>query len=248
MAEETLIQNLMQFGLTRQEAAVYLCLCGNGALTGYEAAKLTGISRSNVYSALAGLAEKGAAGTLEGTPVRYLAVKPEEYTENFLRCLKELRKELISQMPKSVETTEGYINIEGERHILDKIGHMLQETGERCYISAAQEIIILFADQIAEIVKRKKKFVILSEGEELLREAFSDKMSEDEYNGIILYKTKKKDRQFRLIIDSRYVLTGELDGGSTALYSAQPNFVNVFKEAMHNEIKLIELTGGADYE
>ena len=45
--------------------------------------------------------------------------------------------------------------------------------------------------------------------------------------------------QLRLIIDSLYVLTG--DPEETCLYSDRKNFVNVFKEAMRNEIKLIEM-------
>ena len=61
MDDMVIAEKLQAFGLTRQEAAIYLCLCRNGTLTGYEAAKLTGISRSNVYNALAGLTEKGAA-------------------------------------------------------------------------------------------------------------------------------------------------------------------------------------------
>ena len=37
---------LMCFGLTRQESSLYLTLLSDGALTGHEAAKRTGISRS----------------------------------------------------------------------------------------------------------------------------------------------------------------------------------------------------------
>ena len=58
MDDMAFVEKLMAFGLTRQEASIYLCLYRNGTLTGYEAAKLTGISRSNVYNALAGLAER----------------------------------------------------------------------------------------------------------------------------------------------------------------------------------------------
>lgn len=66
MDEMSYVEKLMMFGLTRQEASIYLCLNRNGTLTGYEAAKLTGISRSNVYNALAGLTEKGAAYLMKG--------------------------------------------------------------------------------------------------------------------------------------------------------------------------------------
>ena len=46
------VELLMSFGLTRQEARVYVLLLGEGALSGYEAAKRLGISRSNAYAAL----------------------------------------------------------------------------------------------------------------------------------------------------------------------------------------------------
>ena len=55
MEESKLIDGLMQFGLTRQEASIYICLASNRELSGYEVSKITGISRSNVYSALASL-------------------------------------------------------------------------------------------------------------------------------------------------------------------------------------------------
>lgn len=47
-----LTEKLVQFGLTRQEANIYMCLLRNKDLSGYEVSKLTGISRSNVYLSL----------------------------------------------------------------------------------------------------------------------------------------------------------------------------------------------------
>ena len=43
-----------------------------------------------------------------------------------------------------------------------------------------------------------------------------------------------------------YVLTGDMTGSAsdTCLYCGQKNFVNVFKESLKNEIKLIELKRG----
>ena len=47
MEENIVLEKLGAFGLTRQEANIYLCLYQQGELNGYEVAKLTGISRSN---------------------------------------------------------------------------------------------------------------------------------------------------------------------------------------------------------
>ena len=69
--------------------------------------------------------------------------------------------------------------------------------------------------------------------------------------GIIFYEipsgmNEGREKQVRLIIDSAYVLTGEVEGGSrdTCLYSAQKNFVAVFKDAMRNEIELVRIREG----
>ena len=84
---------LMCFGLTRQESTIYLTLLSDGALTGYEVAKRTGISRSNTYTALACLVDKGAAWLMEGTPVRYIPVEIEEFSNNKLKHLEQMSEQ-----------------------------------------------------------------------------------------------------------------------------------------------------------
>ena len=76
------VECLMNFGLTRQEANLYVLLVLEGELNGYEAAKKSGISRSNTYNALAGLVEKGAAYMSEEDTVKYQAVPVEEFCDN----------------------------------------------------------------------------------------------------------------------------------------------------------------------
>ena len=58
------------------------------------------------------------------------------------------------------------------------------------------------------------------------------------------------DNQIRLIVDSKYVLTGDFGESKedTCLYSGQKNFVSLFKDAMRNEIELINLRSGKKYE
>ena len=72
------VERLMEFGLTRHEASLYILLTLEGSLNGYEAAKQSGISRSNAYNALAGLVDKGAAYIQEEDTVRYTPVAIEE--------------------------------------------------------------------------------------------------------------------------------------------------------------------------
>ena len=236
MEQTQCIEKLMLFGLTRQEAVIYLCLLQKHELTGYEAAKQTGISRSNVYNALAGLVEQGAAYVAAGSTSKYVAVSVAEFCENHIHRMEQTKEFLIQNMPETQTTGEGYVTVAGARHIRDKIYHMLKSATLRVYLSAPEEMLTEFAPELQKLAEKKIKVVILAEK---LPEGLSN---------VLFYRTEKEDavperNQFKLIIDSAYVLTGDSGGAEsdTCLYSDQKNFVNVFKEAMHNEIKLIEL-------
>lgn len=230
-----LTEKLVQFGLTRQEANIYLCLLRNKDLSGYEVSKLTGISRSNVYSALASLVEEGAAYLLEGETNRYTAVAIEDFCENRIRRLAELKQELITQIPQLQDSSEGYITISSHRHIMDKIYNMLEHVEYRVYLAMPTEYLEQFRPQLEQLAADGKKVVLLVSDPPAM-----------EIKGSIIYQTDKKDRQLRLIVDSNYVLTGEMTGNVTdsCLYCGQKNFVNVFKDSLRNEIQLIQLNRG----
>ena len=82
MEESRVTEYLMHFGLSRQEALIYEQLQARGKQTGYEIARNTGISRSNAYTALAALVEKGAAYLVEETAKKYIPVCPEEFRKS----------------------------------------------------------------------------------------------------------------------------------------------------------------------
>ncbi len=231
MDESTIVEKLLDFGLTRQEAVIYVCLFKSGDLTGYEVAKQTGISRSNVYSALAGLVEKGAAYVLEGNANKYTPVMIDEFCDNKIRNLEKEKQYLVENIPHMKVSKEGYITIEGYRHICDKMYHMLKAAKQRIYLSAPAHFIMQWEDELQKLTAREIKVVLITD----------EKL---EIEKSIIYLSGKKEEQLRLIIDSEYVLTGEITGkdSDTCLYCGQHNFVNVFKEALRNEIKLIELT------
>ena len=130
-----LIDLLMNFNLTRQEATIYLLLSSEGELSGYEVSKRTGISRSNTYNALASLVDKGAAYIIEGNAVLYTPVSIEEFCNNKIRFLKNVKDEIILKLPPKKEESSGYITIKGEKHIIDKLANMLIEAKERVYLS-----------------------------------------------------------------------------------------------------------------
>ncbi len=226
------IDHLVLFGLTRQEATIYLTLFTQGELTGYETAKLTGISRSNAYSALAGLVDKGAAYVIEGSATKYIYVPIEEFCDNVLRNLASSKEKLIKNIPSRKIESEGYITISGEENILNKLKNLLESAKERVYLSIPKQIVKLIEMELESLVRKGIKIVLITNDDVKLP-------------GIKTYITELEEGQIRLIVDSTNVLTGEIDGeNSSCLYSSKKNLVDVFKEALRNEMKLIELTKG----
>ncbi len=232
MDESIILEKLCAFGLTRQEAALYLCLLNGDQMSGYEAAKQTGISRSNAYSGLAGLVEKGGACIIEGDTNKYVAVPVAEFCTNKIRGLAAEKEYLQRHLKASKRQEEGYITITGYGHIQDKIFTMLEQAEYRVYLAAPTGMIGVLQKEIEKAIARRIKMVVITDGEASLE-------------GATIYLTGKREQQLRLIIDSAYVLTGEISGSNqdTCLYTGQKNFVNVFKEALKNEIKLIALEG-----
>lgn len=153
--ESAILDRLVLFGLTRQEAAVYLCLYQQGELNGYEAAKYTGISRSNVYSALSALTDKGAAYLIEGDSSRYMAVAIDEFCENKIRSLNREKEYLIKNIPSMKEVEIGYITITGNGNIWDKIISMINEAEKRIYFSASCRIIEKLQAEFLKVLGKK---------------------------------------------------------------------------------------------
>lgn len=224
------IDALIEFGLTRQEALIYESLLTHGNMTGYEVSKITNISRSNVYSSLNSLTEKGATYLIEGESTKYTPVELKEFLQNRIKQLQKSAEVLVKNQPKKIVTEEGYITILGTKNIKNKISLMLQKTKLRLYIMADSKIILDFKEELEKLIKAKKKIVIITNND-VLQEA----------QDLIIYKTQVEEGQIRLITDSNFVLTGEYSESDhdTCLYSGQSNLVQVLKEALKNKIELL---------
>lgn len=225
-----ILDALMKAGLTRHESLLYITLCKEGELSGYEAAKLSGIPRSNAYLALAGLVEKGGAYRSEGQIVRYAALPPAEWVANLRRDFNQLFDYLEQNIPVHSDTGDSFLTIVGEKAIVDKIINIIAQAETRIYLSADLPELMVIEQTIKEAAARGLKVVIITDS---LWQA----------NNCKIYDHGHPTGQLRLIADSREVLTGEwkLGGSSQCIYSKNKNLVQLIKDSLINEIKLLEL-------
>lgn len=128
---------------------------------------------------------------------------------------------------------EGYITIKGAQEIINKMRNTVRQAQARIYLSANSRMLELMLPELQDALQRGLKVVVIGD------KYFS-------LPGAICYGTNKQSEQIRLIADSHTVLTGDLqdDEDSTCLYSCKRNLVDLFKEALQNEIALIKLQKG----
>lgn len=227
-----LIECLMKTGLTRHESELYITLCRDGALTGYEAAKLAGIPRANAYQALSGLVDKGGAYIIEGSVQHYTATPVDEYCNNIMQQMKEVIEKIKRECPEQRKPSEPYITITGFKNIADKMRNIINNASERIYVSLSEEDVGYFREELGAAVDKGLKVVVVTSGNVDLP-------------GAVVHTINKQAGQVRLIADSSHVLTGDLSGSDydTCLYSGNKPLVELIKDSLKNEIKLSGIEG-----
>jgi sugar-specific transcriptional regulator TrmB len=220
-----LINALKKLGFTQQESIIYITLCKHGELTGYEAAKLSGISRSNAYAALSSLVDKGSANIIEETSVKYVAVSREELIKNATRDFNNNIEIIENSLEFNPILNDPYITITESKNVVNKIKNMIIHSKMRLYFCADNKILDYFYDEIKDACNRDIKVVILSPN--------SLNFNHHKYYKSFNYESIK------LIVDTKEVITGTLN---QALYSRNKTLVKLIREAIINEIELIELT------
>ena len=225
-----LLEVLSKIGFTRHESVLYVTLCKEGELTGYEAAKISGLPRSNVYLALAGLVEKGGAYISEGEVTRYTPIPAAELVANTSRQMGEILDYLETHIPERKTSSEPYITITGKMQIVNKMKNIISQAQERIYLSFAPRDLELVVNELTESIGKGLKVVIITTPPFKL-------------DGAVLHYIQKQSGQIRLISDSANVLTGELGGEAepSCLYSRNKNLVDLIKNSLTNEIELIVL-------
>lgn len=218
-----LITALKKIGFTQQEAIIYIELSRHNEMTGYEAAKLSGISRSNAYAALSNLVDKGYAYVIEGTSAKYTPVPKNELLMNARRDFDDNLKVIEEELNNRTLKQEPYITIKDEKPILDKLKNMLVEAQKRVYLSCDDNVVEQVQAEIEKAVERGLKVVVLSQ----------KPLAQVEYT----HYYREKASSLKLITDTSEVLAGTL---SQCLYSRNVTLVQLIREAFINEITIIE--------
>ena len=219
---------LIKIGLTPIEATLYTTLCKQGALTGYEVAKLCGISRSNVYASLYSLQNKGKCYLLEEEPNKYIAISKEDLLLSAKRDFDEVYQTLDTHYPKNSTNSDPYITIKGYDNVINKIRNTILSCKSHLYILSTSEILEIFKDMLADI-STTKKVTIISDSHLIIGEAF-------------IYTRSKAPIGFHMIVDTACVITGDLTNeAAQCLFTSNQSLVRLMRESLSTELEMIRL-------
>jgi HTH-type transcriptional regulator, sugar sensing transcriptional regulator len=146
---EKIKDELLKFGLTSNQAKVYIYLGKSGPKTAPEVFKTLGFPRTETYYILNTLQNRGIVNSDLSSPVRYSALPLDQTFEALLdaekekiKVLSEQTKEISAlweQVPtftteKTDNTTEKLQMIQGQPQIFSKIGNMVNTHKEEILI------------------------------------------------------------------------------------------------------------------
>lgn len=97
MSEKVLLDALSQIGLTQYEAKVYLAMQGEDAAPVSRLQRKSGVPSGGVYTALAGLVERGFAELVLGTKKTYRCVPVQQALDNHQRRLEQQLEDMKAE-------------------------------------------------------------------------------------------------------------------------------------------------------
>ena len=149
-------------GFSNLESSIYLYLLENSTATGYKIAKDIGKHKTNVYTALGALVEKGALLVDEGDSLLYKAILPNEllgHKENELKSLRTEAEQLTIEYNKEKKDDRIY-KLNNITQVYERSSKILKESREVVYIELFPEPFEKLYEEIQKTAKRGVRITV----------------------------------------------------------------------------------------
>ncbi|WP_187274398.1 TrmB family transcriptional regulator [Paenibacillus sp. N3.4] len=235
---EDVLLHLRNLGFTELEAKCLHVLAVSGTQTGYEIAKQLGVSRSNVYSALQKLAEKGALLTSHGEPTHYQSVPIEEIGERIEAELQASIRYVKAHMPKQEAHRSEYFSLEGDTKVVERIRTELRKAKEEVLCDLWSEETELLKQDLRYGQENGLNLLVSTKGEvELPAGVHQFTHGREEV------WQERSGRKFTLLLDRKLAIIGTRGGGepTLAMLTEHPAMVEQLLNSFFQHLVIYEL-------
>ena len=235
------IESIMTgLGFSHYESRAYAALVGDNPLTGYELSGRSGIPRSKIYECIERLKRKGLVMPVEGNPVRYVPVPPDELVRRLSCDFESSLKTLESLLNEKYVTGDvDYIfNISGYDEIIRKASEMIREAGSELDISLWDDEFAQLEENLSRAASRGVRVRLISFGRKSIKNA-------EIYRHRPLEDREFKGRWITVVRDQCEVLTGECSGenGNITAWTRNRSLVFISLKYIEHEIIRIRESG-----
>ena len=178
-------KDIMEFGLTRNQAKVYVALLKLGVAPVIRISQLSNVRREEVYRVLGELEKRGVVERIIGKPLKYKALPIDqalpglldqrrqeiEWTlssleakgQNLIETAKSLQKEAVLEEKEQI----GFVSITDGNHALQKIADMIKRTKEELLMALSIYDLkygyLTHTDPLRHIIQKGATVKILTE-------------------------------------------------------------------------------------
>jgi len=164
---EAIATVLLEIGLSDYEARSYIALVAMGHGTAEGVGETAGIPRTSAYKVLRSLEVKGFVNPMEGRPILYYPVAPEEIRGELIERISQAFGKLsqIKGLLSERGTPQLVFTIAGKEKVIEKIGEMLDRSKRSFIISTPmmRELRQEHETRFREAVRREVEVLLLTE-------------------------------------------------------------------------------------
>jgi len=163
--ETNTIDNLKTLGFTEYEAKIYLETLSAAGVpkTAYEISKMSGVPRSNTYSALEVLTKKGAVLPVTESPTCYIAANPRDMLDSLAAQTTKTCDRVATDLERIAPRVENqYVWIlRGQESIDAEIEKLLASARQSIWIKASDVVLRRYATALKKAAKKKNVHVMI---------------------------------------------------------------------------------------
>lgn len=238
-----MVAALRELGFTDYEARAYAALATKQPATAYEIAKIAGLPRANVYSALRNLEARGAIQPVTESPVRYVPVEPEQFFRQIQRSTAGLCEDVVQAMKRgATEEESAYVWIvRGEAEVNAKLGAMIEGACKHLWLKGPVALMAPYAGLLAAAARRGVVIRLIVFGAAVPGLKAHPRIQVVLHEGDGKPHGPPSDRMLTATADSSSMLIASYAEQAQASYARDYSIVYVIETLLLHEIYLAEI-------
>lgn len=241
---EDISSELQKLGFTDYESKVYVKLLQLGPSTAYELSKAAGVPRSNTYSALDALAQRGAVLQISENPIRHVAADPDVLFERIAGATRALCDELarsLRTLAKPADTQHVW-TVRGQEAVVREVARMFGQSRTCIWVKASDDVLRQHMVALREAAERDIDILIVLFGADAheFRLSPNTRVYLHEGNGKRMGST---DNLFTVAVDHEEALTAKFESGGEVIAAHTHNrpIVNMAESLIRHDYYMAEI-------